>query len=211
MEGMTSRLAALLLVASVAVALSGCAQPTPIPPGPTREEVLELRADENLDWWQTMSGGQPQPAVEPVQFVSYELWPTYMEKCVRDAGYTGITASGDSIMFDPEPGQELELNRAYYVCFQKYPLEITDATSEGLYSKAQVSWLYDFFTRRVAPCLRMLGYDVVPAPDREAFIDSFYSYELWTPYGSVQPGYLTWDAIDHECPTPPPMFAFLHP
>lgn len=211
MEVMTSRLAVLRLTASVVVVLSACAAPTPLPPGPTREEVLELRADENWDWWQTMSGGQPQPQVEVEQFVSYELWPIYMQECVTDAGYTGITAEGDSIVFDLQPGQELEVNRAYYVCFQKFPLEINDSTSEGLYSKAQVSWLYDFFTQRVSPCLQMLGYAVDPAPDRETFIDSFYSYELWTPYASVQPGYLTWDSIDRECPRPPQIFEFLHP
>ena len=192
-------------------AVAGCATPTPLPPGPDREEILELRAEENFDWWQSMSGGQPQPDIEPVQFVSYELWPSFMERCVTQAGYSGITASGGSIVFDAEPGQELATNRAYYVCFQMYPLEITDDTTEGQFSKAQVSWLYDFFTQRVAPCIQMLGYDVSPAPDREDFIDSFYSYELWTPYLGVHPGYLSWDAIDKKCPPPPELFAFLHP
>ena len=192
-------------------ALTACATPTPLPPGPTREEILELRAEENFDWWQSMSGGQPQPLVEPVEYVSYELWPVYMERCVTAAGFTGIRANGESIMFDAPAGEELATNRAYYVCYQQYPLEISDSTSEGLFSKAQVSWLYDRFTQRIGPCLQMLGYVVSPPPDRDEFIDSFYSYELWTPYLYVQPGFLTWEAIDQRCSRPPELFDFLHP
>lgn len=201
-------LACVALAASVAL-VAGCATPRPLPPGPDEAEVREILDRQNSDWWDLMFPGQPQPSIEVIEVIPEDEWTPAMVGCMTAAGIEGVSATEDGLLFEPPPGTQRAMNRAYFECFLQYPVEVVDGAA--MIGEAQVSWLYDYFDRRLAPCLRLLGYRVEPSPPREQFLVDFYNYNAWTPYAAIAQADTDWDLLDARCPPPPALFEFLHP
>lgn len=186
-------------------ALFGCAAaPQPLPPGLTDDEVAAIRAAERENWWRQLSPGEPMPEIEVVRYIDFDDQSTLVD-CVKSMNVPGVTVSSDnrSLLYDtPEAQHGVEL--AYFRCSQMYPPPQVSAEELGYYSSEQRAYLYDDFTQRLIPCLRVMGFNVVDPP-AEFFLGS--GYLRWDPYASLVRNPSVWDAslwalIDVRCPPP---------
>lgn len=199
----TARLAAmgLALVAS-ALLLAGCAPATIIPPGPTTEELRAIVAAENANHWKAMYPNEPQPSVQPVAYLPSTQVESARNQCLLAAGIKNIDRAFTKLDFDLSVLDQVQ--RRNFVCGVEYPIEISNPELRGYLSPAQLGYVFDYLTDRTAPCLKLLGFTVLPAPSREVFVDSYYLAQPWSPYSLVRG--LSLDdrhGIDLRCPPPP--------
>ncbi len=189
----------------VLAALVGCAAaPQPLPPGLTNEEAAAIRAAEQENWWRQLSPAEPMPEIQVVRHIDDDDQSTLVD-CVESMNVPGVTVSIDNgFLIDDTPGAQRDLELAYFRCTQMYPPPQMSAEELGYYSAEQLAYLYDDFTRRLVPCLRMMGFDVVDPP-AELFRGS--GYLSWDPYAVLVRNPTAWDAslwalIDVRCPPP---------
>jgi hypothetical protein len=72
-------------------------------------------------------------------------------------------------------------------------------------SEEQLSEVYDDFTDRLLPCLRLLGFSVGDLPARDLFVSQSAGYPRWNPYLELEPTPADgdWPLIAARCPPPP--------
>lgn len=107
--------------------------------------------------------------------------------------------------FEVTAEQEDALNLSIYVCHEQYPP--AEKYTRPL-SSEQLGVLYDWWTDRTVPCFTELGYDVGPAPSREAFLEdpSWHPPSLIAEQASpdIRAGTYSFDELQYEvCPGPP--------
>lgn len=198
-------------LAAVGLLLAGCAaQPPPVPPGPTADEVRAIQDQQNGQWWDAMFPDVPPPHIQVVAEVSGDEWQQSQIDCLKSMGLD-VAASGGGISYSAGPNQsDGDVNYASYVCTLEYPVA---AAGSYYLSAAQIEYMYDFYANRLAPCMRLLGYVVSEPPSRTVFVDSFYTGgSAWTPY-RVQPMIQEeskWDQIDLRCGKLPEPFPRYH-
>ena len=200
---MTARLVGLALAASVLL-LAGCATATPIPAGLTDDEAKAIVA-------QQLGGSRfdrDMPPVPVIAFTTMDSWSSMQVTCLRAAGINAEEISGGySVRGERYVGADFEL--AQFTCDSQYPV---DPRLQGYLSDAQADYVYDYLTERVAPCLELLGYPVVPsAPDHASFVDALPT-ALWTPYLAIKATPAEWATINAKCPPiPSDEFALFQP
>jgi len=213
---MPARFAVLALTASVLL-LAGCATPTPIPPGASDEEAEAAVAEQLSNYWSALGPGQERdfPKVDRVAFTTQDSWASTQVTCLRAAGLTAREVSGGFAIDDNGPLTAAEGIDAQRTCLARYPV---DPRTQGFLSDAQILYMYDYFTQRLAPCLETLGYPVAGAPDRDLYVHALRSGVLWIPYFDEQalPLIATpaqWEVINAKCPPLPvdPFSAFQPP
>jgi hypothetical protein len=189
----------------VLAALVGCAAaPQPLPPGLTADEVDAIRAAEQETWWRQIAPGEPMPVIEVVQYVD-DNDSSALADCVAALEIPGVTViENNGFSFDGDVVTQRALERAYFVCAQMYPTTPPAIEESGYYSQEQLKYLYDDFSERLVPCLRMMGFDATDPPV-ELFDGS--GYLRWDPYSSLVRNPAVWDAslwalIDVRCPPP---------
>jgi hypothetical protein len=71
-------------------------------------------------------------------------------------------------------------------------------------SDEQLSAVYDDFTDRLLPCLRLLGFSVGDLPSRDLFVSQSAGYPRWNPYLELDPAPTEgdWPLIAARCPPP---------
>src|SRR5688500_9159312 len=107
---MAPRLAPMLMIVASAILLSGCAQATELPAGPTEAEVKAIIDRQNRSWWQSIAPNEPYPEIEPIQY----LLPGESDRALTDC-------------FDAIPtGDQESWERATFVCSMQYPYTISD-------------------------------------------------------------------------------------
>ncbi|MEP6478244.1 MAG: hypothetical protein ABJB03_02540 [Rhodoglobus sp.] len=198
------RVGGLAVTFAAALLLAGCAmEPPPVPPGPTDAEIVTMVDNQNEQVWNSMFPGLPRPDIPVVEYVEGDRWTQAQVDCLVALGLDaraqggGITVSGIGPSADSS-------NLAWYTCSVEYPYPLDQ---QPFFSDAQLAYEYDFFANRLAPCMRLIGYAVPPAPTKSAFVDGYYAGpRSWIPYYSVQPMIqdpAKWDEIDLRCGTLP--------
>ncbi len=187
----------------VLAVLVGCtAAPQPLPPGLTDDEVAAIRAAEQQSWWDQIAPGEPMPVIEVVRYVDNNDTATRVE-CLKAQPIPGVTVTPDNGFMSNGLESQKALDRAFFVCAQMYPPQ--GSTDDlGLYSSEQLSYLYDDFTERLLPCLRMMGFRIAD-PSPQFFGQS--GYLPWDPYAVLVRNPAAWDAslwalVDVRCPPP---------
>lgn len=169
------------LAALMLVALAGCAPVTQVPGEPTGEELERLIAIE-LDYqWQYvgLTPDAPRPTVERIRIVSMDEAEEVHRQCMVDAGYENYRFVKASIFGGAGTTERL----AIYTCSAQYP---TPPSSYGLFSEAQLDYLYDYYREVTVPCLEATGIPVEQLPSRAEFHDSQRGmFAIWNPYNSV--------------------------
>ena len=188
--------AAVVVAAILVVGLAGCATPT-LPPGLTPAEAKAIIAEQNERWWHDMFPNEEPPLVDPVEFVPVENQARVSQQCATEANLAGLAES----MHDSGESVQDRFNRAFYVCTLSHPLDFSDPSALGFYSPEQVDYLNSYYSERLIPCLRLLGYTI---PDQPAQVGT--TGPDVSPYWSLDPvpgSAQEWHAIDLRCPPPP--------
>ncbi|MEP6478243.1 MAG: hypothetical protein ABJB03_02535 [Rhodoglobus sp.] len=205
-------------VVAAALMLAGCAAAAPpLPPGPTDAEAQALADQVQERAWENFTNryaGEVDLARPQVKVVEYIHEGEYVEQMTKCLVAAGVNATFDraGVSAEPGPGQLAgDVAYAQYVCSLEYPVHPEE---QGFLSRAQLEYMYDFYTTRLSPCLRLMGYPVSSAPPRSAFVEGYEEnlYFGWIPYYDVQP-YVhndrEWEEIDTRCgalPDPFPHF-----
>lgn len=81
MSGAPRRLTALAPAGLIALlAATGCG--TPLPSGPTKQEILAFQQEESRSWWEGMYPDAPMPVVEVVAFTEPGTREALLDACV---------------------------------------------------------------------------------------------------------------------------------
>jgi hypothetical protein len=132
--------------------------------------------------------------------------------CLAESGVEGVELDGGNITFVGENFRDFD--RANYICSLRYPTRIENPEQSGLLSPAQLEYLHDFFTERLLPCIRLLGYEVSAVPDRETLAAGIALGPVWNPYDGVRPHPAQasdWQPILTGCPRPPYLAEYYWP
>jgi hypothetical protein len=81
----------------------------------------------------------------------------------------------------------------------------TSPAAEPLFlSEEQLSAVYEDFTDRLVPCLRLLGFGVDELPERDLFVTQSAGYPRWNPYPELDPVPTAdeWPIVGARCPPP---------
>jgi hypothetical protein len=187
-------------LAVLAVLLAGCAPVSAVPPEPSGAELDALMALElDFQWrYVGLAPDDPRPAVERIRVISPTEAQTVYRQCMVDAGYEKFNVITASIY----GGASTEQRVAIYTCTAQYP---TPPSSYGLFSQAQLSFLYDYYVEVTVPCIESSGVAVTRMPTREQFVQPpGYPFETWVPYRELEGdlGYLA----TTKCPYVPEGF-----
>jgi hypothetical protein len=163
-----------------------------------------ITAADNDARWSFFFGDRPdvaRPQVDRLGYVAPQDAEALYKKCLATAGVNPDYIYGFGA-YDSDPVGQTAAYIAYYTCVAQYPV---NPISVGFLSQAQLGFMYDYFTGRLVPCLRSLGYYVAPPPPRRAFVDGLFNGATWDPYADVHPpaGRHSWDFIDERCPPLP--------
>lgn len=193
---MTSRLACIAVV-GITLLLAGCVAPAE-PPGPTDDEVRAYLVDRSAQWWHSISPDDAPPTVPVVRAASSDEQGNLIADCLRINGFRyGFSPQAEEV--------NSPLMRAQWTCAEQFPATIDDSVRAGVFGKAQLAYLYDYFRRRLIPCLTLDGYTVSALPDRATFLDTSIGRPSWNPYTQLRRAPSDWRPLVARCP--PPAFA----
>lgn len=196
---MIPRAGAVAVLMASTVLLTGCAAAADIPPGISRAEA-EALVDSQLDsLWAGLQlpEGTVQPEVERVAWTTTDTWSSAQVGCLLGEGVAAREVSGGFAIDGPDTTATVI---SQWECLARYPV---DPRGVGYLSDAQVLYMYDYFVDRLAPCLRLLGYDVGAPPPREEYLGSVREGVFWSPYTEAIEDSADRQRIDTRC-TPLP-------
>jgi hypothetical protein len=131
-------------------------------------------------------------------------WSTFQVMCLVDEGIRGATPTRDgyAIDGDNEPADEAV---ARFTCRYRFPI---DPRALGALSAEQAGYAWDYLVERVAPCMRSIGFEPSPHPEREDFIaysERVWGAVLWSPYGRFSDKFFGPERtiVDLHCPPLP--------
>lgn len=158
--------------------------------------------------WKALQAQYPsavRPEVDVVRIVTTDEWAPMIADCLSKEGFPYATAPGDgSIAWTDVPNEQMEaFDIARYKCSAMYP---RDPSHQEPLSESQLDRLYEYYTGEMTECLISLGYDVPPAPSRQAFGES-YSTKPWLPfdsaYATAQDDPEAYALLEKTCPQVP--------
>ena len=167
------------LAALVLLLAAGCTSTIAVPPEPTGAELDRLIALELDVQWQYvgLTPDAPRPTVDRIRIVSTEEAEQVHKQCMVEAGYDN---SRTNTTFGADNFERL----AIYTCSAQYPLP---PASYGLFSEAQLEYLYDYYVEVTVPCIEASGVEVAEVPTRDEFVQQqAYLFETWVPYRQLQ-------------------------
>ena len=191
-----------MLLIAVTLLATGCAARV-TPPPLTQAQLDAITAADNDSRWAFFFGDRTdvtRPDVHRVAYLPSNTAETYYKSCLRAANVDPEGIYGFAAYDSGPVGTRAYL--VYYTCVAEFPVNPLDI---GYLSRAQLDFMYDYYTTRLAPCLRLLGYAVTAAPPREEFAATALPGQAWDPYSEVHPapGKYSWATIDEACPPLP--------
>lgn len=171
----------LALAVVLGMLLWGCAPTREVPPPPSGVELDALiNVELNYQWqYVGLDPSQPRPTVERVRIVTPDEAEAVHGECVIAAGYEDFRTAPGAVFGGASRAQRL----AIYTCVAQYPLA---PSAFGLYSRAQLEYLYEHYQLAVIPCLLAAGVEVRDIPPREEFINPQPgSLFPWTPFSPL--------------------------
>lgn len=204
---MILRTGAVAMLTASTVLLAGCASTAGIPPGISGTEA-EVLVDAQLDsLWAglRLPEGTVQPEVERIAWTTTDTWSSTQVGCLLGEGIAAREVSGG---FAIDGADTPATAISQWTCLARYPV---DPRGVGYLSDAQVLYMYDYFAKRLAPCLRLLGYAVDEPPPRADYLASVREGRFWSPYSEAIGDSADRQRIDARCPPLPadPYAAYL--
>lgn len=183
---MTRRMPLLALAASLLL-LAGCAAaPAGQPPSLTDAGLAALSKADSDARWQALRlpSTYQEPVVPVVAYTTGDTWSITQVQCLSDAGLAAREVSGgfavDGFRIGaPQGNTPFSVAIAMWQCQAQYP---RDVRLSGYITDEQVLYMYDFFTKRLAPCLALQGYDVPAPPARDGYLETVRRGVYWDPY-----------------------------
>jgi len=169
------------LAAVAVLLLAGCVPVSQLPPEPRGAELDALIAQELEFQWQYVGlvPGDPRPTVDRIRIVSLDEAAEVHRQCMVEAGYADFRQTAASIYGGASTDERL----AIYTCSAQYPVP---PSSYGLFSEAQLGYLYDYYVDVTVPCIEANGMTVTTVPSREQFVSAQRSLRrVWQPWDSV--------------------------
>ena len=199
-----------------AVLLAGCTTAVAVPPDATDAEIDAHVATQLEQYWRNIlassanadgnaDGNADEPDVATVAFTTPDTWSTVQTSCLQAAGLQAREISGGFTIDDPGNLDATEVSLAQWTCLRQYPV---DPRIAGFLSDAQVMFMYDDFTARLAPCVAALGFDVSPAPARGQYLRLVREGASWSPYSRADGELVAqspqqWTLLNGKCPPLP--------
>ena len=157
-----------IAASTLLVVLVGCApQPAKIPPPPTH---LQLQALMSLAQTKGITDDEySRLGISLSHVVADKEWVGVMTDCLRDSGIGGSTRfiEGDIELLPLPSGVSGPGSVELETCSLQYP----QATlANGLRTRAQWGYEYDYLVNSLTPCLRAKGFTVPKMPKRTDFI-----------------------------------------
>lgn len=195
------RLGAWALVAGT-LCLAGCTgapepESSPIPISVSEQEYLDAQWNIHVA---SRYSGLDRPEVTPIRRVPRAEFPSIQAECIRAAGFDAGVDPDDSYWYSEPGGQGEALALAVYVCVAEYPLApefYQPLTTE------QIGEHYDYLVGIAIPCLEGLGISVEDPPSRERYIETYFTSDVWIPYGPITETVASideWYEIIDRCP-----------
>ncbi len=200
---------AALLVGCLAAVLTACAAPDPpVPDGISDEHALELGLSRYAYDLRLLLRDYPDavlPGVGEVELVAaFDDWTRQQVACLAGMGIAGArgTIDGFAVLGENDAQEEAV---ARFVCHYRY---LIDPRVRGALSAEQAGYAWDYLVERVVPCMRSLGFEPSPPPDRDEFVaysQRVWSAVLWSPYGRFENKYSGPErtVVDRHCPPLP--------
>ena len=195
----------LVGVLVVVLLLSGCVSVVSLPaPRLSDAEIVELNDARLEQAWEysglsvTLKGTDT-----PVQVVAAEDWAHAYVVCMNAAGYDEylVMESGGSYG-DYSAVEDREERAAIVVCSTRVML---DPALFNQLNHAELDLWYDYFEQVLVPCLALQQVEVINAPTRAEFQNTFGG---WNPYWAVHERDIeranTDSALHSLCPPQPP-------
>ncbi|MEO8095117.1 MAG: hypothetical protein ABI632_09300 [Pseudolysinimonas sp.] len=209
---MASRFAVLGVVAS-ALLLAGCAPQPAIPVGLSVAETQAIIDRTNAVMWAGMFPDEPMPIVDPIKTASPKARSALWQGCILDANLPGVFVTYEgSVSFTATDNTDMDaFHRQSFICELEYPPDPSNPEELGYLSDGQLRYLYGYYTTRLVPCLRSIGFTLRVHPSLGTYLQGGGTY--WLPYYDMVPvptSEAEWDSIDLRCP-PPPFFADARP
>ena len=204
-----------LVVASGAIVVAlvtGCTAAAVVPPNATDAEVdsyLDSRPDflgPFIKPGRLVADGRITiPDVPRVAFTTPDTWSTVQTSCLQAAGLQAREISGGFTIDDSGDLDTTAVSLAQWTCLRQYPV---DPRLTGFLSEAQALYMYDYFTRWLAPCLASLGEDVPRPPRRDEYVELLRDGTAWNPYyrsngAPVADSPAQWARVNSTCPALP--------
>jgi len=206
----------VLVIAFVLLLLSGCAAapasapaatpiPAPTPPvlSDTDRQTLAEKAQTTLraDLVSTYPGVDV-PTVTRERFLRLNETAPVISACMTAEGFPSYATLDEGVAGYGLPGQEQAKAIATYVCGTRFPL---DPKYSVPLNESQITYLYEYQTTVLVPCLDFNHIRVDPEPTLQEFIESYHvdgATAVWQPYAHVVAGALG-DGIYKRCPQTP--------
>jgi hypothetical protein len=192
-------------VAIVAL-LAGCAPQHTTPEGLSDAEVKAIYDAQQLQMWESYHQGETPPDVEFVRYLDPESGSVRTE-CMAEANIPGfsVTEEGWWSFQSTDLATDRLFADAQYICALKYPPDPSNSDQMGLFSDAELDFIYHYMTDRLVPCVRLMGYSLREVPTRDAFMSSS-PYLGWSVYDAMLPlpqSIEEWGRVDARCPPSP--------
>ena len=131
-------------------------------------------------------------------------WSQFQVMCLVEHGIRGVkvTPDGYTVQGDNDPEAAAV---ARFACRYRYTL---DPRVLGALSADQAGYAWDYLVERVVPCMRSIGFEPSPHPDRDDFVaysERVWGAVLWSPYGRFEDKYFGPErmVVDQHCPPLP--------
>lgn len=209
--------AMLAVLLALGLAVTGCsggpasaqippvsARPTATPSAPS-----DTQMDAWLDTaWAAVISKHPSATRPEVEFVRYstpDTWANDVAPCMQAEGFSVTVSSDGGIQSGTLPAVQAEAyDVALFKCSASYPMSPEFSSTM---TTAQLDSLYDYYTGDLTECLTALGFEISPAPSRQAFQESYVSHP-WLPFEEAFRQLLERGddpaELEQKCPQMPP-------
>ncbi|MDY7556956.1 hypothetical protein [Cryobacterium sp. 10C3] len=193
----------VLGIALVLLVLSGCAAapvappsatpiPAPIPPVMTeaaRQELADQAQTALRDGFVASYPDVAVPTATRERFLSLEEIPSVIAACLTAAGVPAVASPEGGIETYVALGDEERHAIADYVCNTRFP---SDPKNSVPLNESQVTYLYQYQTTVLMPCLETAHIRVDPPPTLESFMANYTGQGpatvTWQPYAHIDQG-----------------------
>ena len=176
--------------AAIAVALSaaGCSAVTPIPAGPSDDDLSAYNEQALLAIWlhTGLADTMERPVIVPGEPLSTADWFDSVLNCLDERGHTRVGISwslGDGAVLRTSSGAELDDDQTqldFYECAAQHPIDLS--ADHTLLSKAELDYIYNYYVVQLVPCIVLNGYRLDDVVSREKFAEL---YGEWNPYYAI--------------------------
>jgi hypothetical protein len=139
------------------------------------------------------------PVVERKRYIRPDESVQVMPDCLTEQGFLTVGSADGSWTTEGLSEDSEKMAVATYVCSSRFPI---DPRYLVPLNDSQVTYIYNYQTKIVAPCLERAGYRVDDPPALEDYIASYFSSTGWQPYEHVNAGDLT-VSLNVQCPQTP--------